>query len=124
MKHAMKFLIGIASLALINYAVADDDYLRGLALYKSRCTACHSQEYNGVGPAHKGVYGRKAGVVKGFAYSQALKSANVLWNEKSLNQWLEDPEKFLPGQKMGFKVPDANERADLIVYLKNMAASQ
>jgi cytochrome c len=75
-----------------------------------------------VGPAHKGVFGRTAGKVSGYPYSEALKSSKVVWNNKTLNLWLADPEKFIPGQKMGISVPDANERADLIAYLKKASA--
>ena len=88
----------------------------------SRCAACHSLDYNGVGPAHRCVYGRAAAQAKGFAYSEALKSSHLVWTEESLDRWLADPEKTAPGQRMGVNVPDPNERADLIAYLKRSAS--
>jgi cytochrome c len=97
---------------------AGGDAEHGQSLYQSKCTACHSIEYNGVGPAHKGVYGRKAGSAADYAYSEALKRSDVVWNDKTLNKWLTNPEKLIPGQKMGFSVPNPKERADLIAYLK------
>jgi cytochrome c len=109
-------------LASINLAMAAGNDERGQSLYQSRCAACHSLEYNGVGPAHKGIFGRMAGKASGYAYSEALKSAKVVWTDKTLNLWLADPEKFIPGQKMGIAVPDAGERADLIAYLKKASA--
>jgi cytochrome c len=89
----------------------------GKLAYASRCSACHSVEYNGVGPTHKNLFGRRAGSVAGFAYSKALKDSQVVWNADSLDHWLTDPEKFIPGQKMFFWIPDAKERADIIAYL-------
>jgi len=104
-------------LAAESHALASDA-AHGQSLYQNRCAACHSIEYNGVGPAHKDVYGRKAGAAPDYAYSEALKHSTVVWSEKTLDQWLSDPEKFIPGQKMGLSVPDAKDRADLIAYLK------
>ena len=94
------------------------DPIRGKQLYESRCGACHSVDDNRAGPAHKGVFGRKAGSAPGFDYSPALRASKVVWNEKTLNRWLADPEKLISGQKMGFSVPDPKERADLIEFLK------
>jgi cytochrome c len=115
-------LWGTALLTSVSLAMAKGDSERGQSLYQSRCTACHSLEYNGVGPAHQGVFGRTAGKTSGYLYSEALKSSKVVWTDKMLNLWLADPEKFIPGQKMGISVPDANERADLIAYLKKASA--
>ena len=95
------------------------DAKRGKQLYESRCIGCHSIEENRVGPAHRGVFGRKAGSVEGYVYSPALKSARVVWSEKTLDRWLTNPEATIPGQKMGFAVPSANDRADLIEYLRS-----
>jgi cytochrome c len=96
---------------------------RGATLYKSMCTACHSMDYNGVGPAHRGVFERKAGSRPDYSYSPALQSTNFVWNEKALDKWLTNPEKFIPGQKMGFMVGSAKDRADLIAYLKKESSS-
>ena len=111
----------IALLAAANHALASGDPERGQSLYQSRCASCHSIEYNGVGPAHKALYGRKAGSAPDYAYSRALQHATVVWREKTLDKWLAAPEKLIPGQKMGFAVPDAKDRADVIAYLKKVA---
>ncbi len=109
-------------LLVVNNAQAQSagDSARGLQLYGQYCQACHSVEYNGIGPMHRGVFGRKAGGVSGFKYSNALKNADVIWSVKTLDIWLTDPEKYLPGQKMGVQVPDAKDRADLIAYLQTL----
>jgi cytochrome c len=99
-------------------ATAGGDAIRGQVLYKTMCMSCHSIDYNGVGPAHKGVFGRKAGSAAGYSYSPAVKSSPIVWDEKTLEQWLTNPEKLIPGQKMGYMVPSAQDRADLIAYLQ------
>jgi cytochrome c len=117
--------VAMASLAASAMpAAAAGDAEAGRALYQSRCSACHSLDYNDVGPAHRGVFGRAAAQAKGFAYSDALKASHQVWNEESLDRWLADPEKVAPGQRMGINVPDAKERADLIAYLKQNAAAK
>jgi len=105
-------------------ALASGDADAGRLLYQARCAACHSLDYNGVGPAHRGVFGRAAGQAGGFAYSEALKSSHLVWTAEALDRWLADPEKTAPGQRMGINVPDARERADLIAYLKRDAAAR
>ena len=95
--------------------------LKGQALYATRCAACHSLDYNGVGPSHKKVFGRNAGAVKDYVYSPALKAAKIAWNEANLDRWLTNPEAMVPGQKMGIVTPDAGERAELIAYLKSLS---
>jgi len=119
-----RLFVAAAWSAVLVPANAAGDAGSGRALYQARCTACHSLDYNGVGPAHRGVFGRAAGEAKGFAYSEALKSSHLVWTEETLDRWLADPEKTAPGQRMGVNVPDAKERADLIAYLKQSAAAK
>lgn len=85
----------------------------------ARCMACHSLTENRIGPKHCGVVGRRAGAVPGFDYSPAMRRAKIVWSEKTLNQFLADPMKYLPGTAMVFAgVPDPKERADVIAWLK------
>ena len=116
MKHVL--LYACAVLLPAAQAVFAADAAHGKQLYESRCVGCHSIEENRAGPAHKGVFGRKAGLAKGFAYSPALKSSKIVWNERTLDRWLTNPEATIPGQMMGFTVPDSTDRADLIEYLR------
>ena len=118
-------LLGAACLALSPLpALAAGDVDAGLALYQTRCAVCHSMDFNGVGPAHRGVFGRQAAQTPGFAYSDALKASHLTWDEASLGRWLADPEKLVPGQRMGVNVPEAAARRDLIAYLKQAGATK
>ena len=93
------------------------DPIRGKSLYQG-CEGCHSIDENDVGPKHRGVVGRKAGSLKDYAYSPALKSSGLTWDEANLDRWLISPSALVPGTKMFFKIDDAQSRADLIAYLK------
>jgi cytochrome c len=93
---------------------------RGEQLYEA-CTDCHSLDKNDVGPRHRGVFGRKAGSLPDYSYSEALKSSNIVWNEETLDKWLTDPQAFVPGTKMYFHLDNAQDRADVIAYLKERA---
>lgn len=94
------------------------DAARGAQVYENNCEGCHSLDANRVGPAHRGVFGRKAGSAPDFAYSPALKKAKFVWDAARLDKWLTNPQAFVPGAKMGFRLGDAQRRADVIAYLK------
>ena len=111
------FIPLLAALTLAPAAHAEGDAAAGRQLYAARCSACHSVEYNGVGPTHKNLIGRKAGTAPGYTYSNALKQSNVVWSEETITRWLTDPDKFIPGQKMFISIPDAKERADIVAFL-------
>lgn len=96
------------------------DALNGQALYAARCTACHAVDSNKVGPAHRGVMGRRVGGLKGYKYSDELAQSRLRWTPQTLNAWLQDPEELVPGQRMGFQVDDLQERADLIAWLATL----
>ncbi len=100
------------------------DPVHGQDIYESRCSACHSIDANRVGPAHRGVYGRKAGSAPGYAYSPALRASRVIWTEATLARWLTNPQAFIPGSRMGFQVAEAQDRADVIAYLKTQTAKK
>jgi cytochrome c len=112
------FAATVLSGAVAAPVCAGADAEHGQRLYESRCVACHSIDDNRVGPAHKGVFGRKAGSAKGYDYSPALAKSKIIWDERSLQNWLADPESLIPGQRMGYSVPEAADRADLVAYLR------
>jgi cytochrome c len=84
----------------------------------SACAPCHAPDQNGVGPKIGGVLNRPAGSVEGFRYSRAMKNSKIVWDEKSLDAYLAEPQKLVPGNLMPFSgIADAQKRSDLIVYL-------
>ena len=119
-----KFLLAILLIAFAttSHAEPTGDAARGKAFYQTTCSACHSVDYNGVGPAHKNVFGARAGMQPQYIYSPALATSGVTWTEKNLDRWLTQPEAMVPGQKMGVSVAGAQDRADVIAYLKSLQA--
>jgi cytochrome c len=96
----------------------EGDAVRGKAVFEKRCTGCHALEVDREGPRLAGVYGRKAGSVPGFTYSAGLKNSGLTWTDATLEKWLSDPDLVVPDNNMSFSVPKAEERRDLIAYLK------
>ena len=105
--------------AMLGYQAGDAD--RGKQLFEKRCTGCHSLDQDKEGPRLRNVYGRTAGSISTFNYSDALKSAHVTWDDVSLDKWLTDTESLVPDNDMSFHVPKADERADIIRFLKASA---
>ena len=92
----------------------------GSSLFTRRCGGCHSLDNEKEGPRLRTVYGRKAGTVPGFLYSDGLKNAQFSWDEQSLNKWLTEPSNVIAGTDMDFRVPDPAERRAIIEYLKQL----
>lgn len=112
---ALSLTVGAQSLA------ADGNAGRGQRVFGA-CAACHSlqPDQNMTGPSLSEVWDRKAGSVASFSrYSYALKSSNIKWNDKTLDEWIKDPQHLVPGNEMTFPgIEDAQQRADLLAFLK------
>jgi cytochrome c len=108
------FIAG-GSLAAVESMVGDP--AKGENLYHA-CQACHSLDDNDLGPKHRGVVGRRAGSIADYSYSKALMSSGLTWDEATLDKWLTNPSALVPGTKMFFQLSDAQQRADVIAYLK------
>jgi cytochrome c len=105
--------------ALVAYAQSAGDAQRGAQVF-AQCKVCHSLEAgkNMLGPSLHGLLGRKAGSVPGYAYSPAMKNANVTWDDDTLSKYLADPKAFIPGDKMVYPgVKDPSKLGDLLAYL-------
>ena len=104
-------------------AAPTGDPAAGERLYE-RCVACHALAYDRTGPRHCGLVGRRAGSLAGFAYSDAMRDARVVWTPETLDRFLADPLATVPGTSMGYAgVADAKERADLIAWLAQAGRS-
>jgi cytochrome c len=127
MKHSYFSCLVLSALALAtgrSSSSAAGDAKRGAQLFR-QCVACHSTEQGEhlTGPSLAQVFGHKAGTAEGFQrYSDALRRSGVTWNESTLEKWLADPERFVPGNSMTFPgVRDPQARQDLVAYLKAAA---
>ena len=113
------------SVSLSMGANAAGDPKAGARAYRT-CKACHSLEpgRHMTGPSLSQFWGQKAGAAKSFSrYSPALRSSNVVWNEKTLNRWLADPKAVVPGTTMFFRgIKDAKKRSNLIAFLKSVGS--
>jgi cytochrome c2 len=72
-------------------------------------------------PSLAGVFGCKSGTEPGYNYLKAMKGANVIWDEKTLDEYLQGPGKFVRGTRMVYFVPNEKDRQDVIAYLKTLS---
>jgi cytochrome c len=114
-------VLSVVLLAMADTARAEGDAARGEKRFEE-CATCHTLErgVNNVGPSLFGVLARKAGEVADFRYSPALKRSGITWTPQTLDNFIADPQKAVPGNRMPFAgMPDAADRADLVAYLQN-----
>jgi cytochrome c len=119
------FVVFVVALAAITTpgavsvnAANEANPIRGKDLFEKRCGGCHSLDVDKEGPRLRNVYGRKAGSIPSFKYSDALKGSQFSWDQASLDRWLTNTESVVPDNDMDFHVPKADERADIIEYLR------
>jgi len=84
-----------------------------------KCVACHSLTKNKMGPALGNIFGKKAGSVKGYRYSKAMRNSDIIWTDCSLDEFLFKPRKYIKGTKMRFSgIRKKSQREAVIKYLK------
>ena len=106
-------------------ALAQGDAAEGETVF-NKCKACHAvdQPQNKVGPHLVGVFGREAGSVEDFRYSDPLQESGITWNEETIAEYVADPRGYIPGNRMAFAgLQNETEIADLIAYLKQATAN-
>jgi cytochrome c len=117
---ATSILIMLAAAA----ARAGGDAGRGEQIFGQDCRVCHSLEegYQKEGPSLYEIWGKRAGTVPYFPHYKALKGANFVWNETTLDAWLANPRALANGKdtNMTFHLDSARDRADVVAYLKSL----
>jgi cytochrome c len=109
-----------ARIAALPAPYSEANYEAGRRVF-AQCRSCHTIDEgagNRVGPNLHGVFGREIGSVEGFSYSRPVQEADFVWDADQLDHWLQNPQTFLPGNRMAFAgVRDETQRRDLIAYL-------
>lgn len=113
-------LVALAPEEADDQATRPGDAALGKMVFERRCTGCHALDSDREGPHLRGVYGRRAGIVPGFEYSAGVKNSGIVWNDANIERWLRGTDEFIPDNKMGFRVPQAQDRADVIAFLKTV----
>lgn len=111
--------LAAATLTFLTSAQAAGNAAKGAQIFR-RCVICHTSkagEPNRVGPNLHGLFDREAGKAPAFNYSDGLKKANFEWDDEKLKKWLDNPQKFIPGARMAFRLANPQEREDVIAYL-------
>ena len=96
----------------------------GATMFEHRCRSCHASDaaQKSYGPPLTGVIGRKAGIIPGFEYSDALKASGITWTEPALRAWIANNDGLLPGTRMRHVgITDPIEQDMLIAYLKELS---
>jgi len=118
------FILAAALVAAVPAVASAQDAEAGKAVF-NKCKACHQigeGAKNAVGPNLTGVIGRKSGTEEGFNYSDAMKNAGLTWDEATFKDYITDPKKKVPGNKMVFAgVPDATDRDNLFAFLNSFS---
>jgi cytochrome c len=112
-------LLSMARLLLISPAMAADAE-HGKALF-APCAACHTERTDALGPDLKGVFGRKSAAIEDFRYSNAMKRANLVWDEDNLRAYIQDPQAKVKGNRMPYGgMSDPKDVDDVVAYLKTL----
>ena len=110
----------IVLLALPGGRATAADAEHGKALF-APCAACHGERADSLGPSLKGVYGRKSADLDDFRYSNAMKRANLVWDEDNLRAYIKDPQGKVKGNRMPFGgMSDPKDVDDVVAYLKTL----
>ena len=114
-----------AALALLSgVALAQDevDPEEARLAFNNHCRTCHVTNPNDhrLGPSLHNIIGREAGSAPGYAYSPAMQNADFVWDEETLDRFIQNPEAVVPGNNMKpfTGIASAEERAKIIAYLK------
>ena len=108
----------------------DPDTLpNGERQFKRKCSICHTLTEGSArkaGPSLYGLYGRRAGTVQDYTYSETLNSSEIIWSPETINALFDEgPDHYIPGTKMPMqRITQQSDRDDLIDYLRAATAKQ
>ena len=122
----MKIIAATMSVGLTLAATAalaqSGDATRGERLFNQQCKVCHTLEKggrNGIGPNLFGMFGQKAAAVDGFSFSEAMQKSGIVWDDKTMAEYLKDPKGRVPNGKMVYAgLKQQAQLDDMIAYLR------
>ena len=122
----MRIIAATVSVVLtmtVTYAFAQSgDATRGERLFNQQCKACHTVDKdgkNGIGPNLHGMFGQKAGAVQGFQFSEAMLKSGIVWDDKTVGDYLKDPKGKVPDGKMVYAgLKQQAQLDDMIAFLR------
>ena len=124
-----RFVLSVAAVAALMAAGAAQaagplggDPVKGAAVFKQQCLACHATKagQEGAAPSLYGVVGRVSGTEPGFSYTPAIKAAHIGWTPAKLDAFLSGPAKLVPGTAMPITLADPTQRRDVVAYLATL----
>ena len=119
----MRKILAGAAITLTTMLAVDQasaaDAVHGKQVFAT-CAACHSDQPDAIGPALKGVYGRKAGSLDSFRYSNAMLRSGLVWDEATLRDYIKDPQGKVKGNRMPFGgLAKPQDIDDVVAFLKD-----
>lgn len=125
MHGAIGWRKGAAAFALVIIEIGKpataSDAAAGAKVFATECAECHSvrEGKDKKGPSLFGIVGSKAAQREGWVYSDALRSANLTWNQATLSNYIANPKMLVPGGKMKYEgLSDVKQREDLVAWLE------
>lgn len=120
----LRALVAAAAIVVAVPALAGDPKA-GATVFK-KCQACHAvgeEARNKVGPELNGIFGRTAGSVPDYKYSEAMKSSGIVWSHETFTEYIKSPRAMVPGTAMAFAgLKKEKEIEDVIAYLDQFNA--
>ncbi len=106
-----------------------DEMSNGERQFARKCSICHSLTPDGqrrAGPTLYGLFGRPAGTLPGYFYSETLQDSDIIWNDETINALFDEgPDHYIPGSKMPMqRITQAQDRDDLIAFLRRATVDQ
>lgn len=122
--RAMTLAVALVAVSLEAHAA---DAVAGKALFRQRCTLCHTAEAGdgggSQGPSLQRVFGKRAGSNPAFSYSVALRDSKLTWDVQTLERFLKSPTTVVPSSRMVVPVPRKEDRENLIAYFQSVATT-